>query len=308
MKIIYFIFSISINSVLATEFIEASIIIDGTERNYVYKFADDNDKNKKQPVVIALHGGGSNWKKMNKGTTKDTLNKAVNNYQMLLIFPEGKNQHWNDGRNENIQGDEKLDDVEFISQLIDKTIREYNVDADKVYIAGMSNGGFMAIRLAIEIPNKISAVAAVSAQLGDNIKHLKAKSPVSFMLINGTKDPIVPYYGGEMKMFKFSKNLGLVLSTKKTINYFVYNNHCNKTPSESFQNKRKFDQTTVTYSYYSQCDENTQIKLVTINSGGHTWPGGKQYLPKGIIGRVSKEFKASDLMLEFFIEAPARNK
>jgi polyhydroxybutyrate depolymerase len=82
--------------------------------------------------------------------------------------------------------------------------------------------------------------------------------------------------------------------------YFVNNAQCKNSAKTSFQNKRKFDKTTVTIKSYEDCIEKKRVKLVQVNGGGHTWPGGKQYLPEKIIGVRSREINASLVILNFF--------
>jgi polyhydroxybutyrate depolymerase len=298
-------FLIANAGVSAEAYENKSININGIERNYVLKYPDAYDHNSKLPLVIALHGGGSNWQKFNKGTTKLTLQKAADHQQVLLIFPAGKDQHWNDGRKgghkKNQAGKRKYDDIAFISRLIDLAIADYQVDADKVFITGMSNGGFMAIRLAMELPAKVSAVAAVAAQMSANIEHINLTQPLSFMLINGTGDPIVPFDGGEMKPFKFSKSKGLLLSSAATVNYFVKHNHCQRPAKKQTQDNRRFDKTSLLIKSYTECADNSRVEFITVRGGGHTWPGGKQYLPVGIIGRLSREIDASAEIMAFFL-------
>ncbi|MBL4661609.1 MAG: prolyl oligopeptidase family serine peptidase [Alcanivoracaceae bacterium] len=282
-------------------FNEKNIMVNKIKRSYVTKFPNSYDVDQKIPLIIALHGGGSNWKKFNRATTRNTLEKEANRNNMLLIFPEGKNNHWSDGREKHLQGQQTYDDVKFISELIDLAIDKYNVDPDKVFVTGMSNGGFMAIRLAIELTEKISAVVSISAQMSLKIQFLQLDKPISFMLINGTNDPIVPYHGGEMKLFKLPKSRGKVLSSTQTINYFVKNNKCAKPAVRSSQDHNKFDMTTLDITEYKECKGNTQVTLIKVNSGGHTWPGGRQYLPVALIGHVSKEVNASKLLVDFFL-------
>jgi len=282
-------------------FNKKNIIVNKIKRSYITKFPNNYDTDKKIPLIIALHGNGSNWKKFNRVTTRNTLEKEANRNDMLLIFPEGKDNHWSDGREKHSPAQQKYDDVKFISELIDLAIDKYNVNPDKVFVTGMSNGGFMAIRLAIELTEKISAVVSVSAQMSLKIQFLQLDKPISFMLINGTDDPIVPYHGGEMKPFKFSKSRGKVLSSTQTINYFVENNKCKKPAVSSSQDHNKFDMTTLDITEYKECNDNTHVTLIKINGGGHTWPGGRQYLPAGLIGHLSKEVNASKLLVDFFL-------
>jgi polyhydroxybutyrate depolymerase len=288
-------------SVYAGVFNNHTIKINGDRREYITKLPIN--ENEEMPLIIALHGGGSNWRKFNKGTTRNTLEKAANNIGALLIFPAGKDNHWNDGRQVNLKNRKKYDDVKFISKLIDHVIEKYDVDADRVFVTGMSNGGFMAIRLAIELSDKIKAVAAVSAQMGFQNKFLKMRHPISFMLINGTKDPVVPYNGGEMKLFKFSKSRGNVLSTDETLEYFLKNNNCIKRSVNSSQDNHKLDMTSLVINHYKNCDRDVEVKLIKVVGGGHAWPGGKQYLPRSIIGNLSREINASKTIVDFFMNS-----
>lgn len=281
----------------ANGFVDENIEINGITRNYVYKYPDNYQITDKTPVIIALHGGGSNWKKLNRGTTKYTLEKAANKRQVLLIYPDGINNHWNDGRDKK----NKIDDVAFISALIDKAIDQYHADAKQVFVIGMSNGGFMAIRIAQELSQKVNSIAAVAAQMGVNNRQIKIKEPISFLLINGTEDPIVPYQGGDMKLFEFGKSRGMILSTQQTIDAFVKHNQCKPSPKIQLKNTRKFDQTSVVSKIYVDCAKQTKVKLLEIMGGGHTWPGGKQYLPKAIIGNLSREINTSEEMVDFFL-------
>ncbi len=293
-SLLLILFSANVNS---NGFVEDSIEIAGQVRHYVYKYPNNYQAIDKISVIIALHGGGSNWKKFNKGTTKYTLEKAANNRQMLLIYPQGINSHWNDGRDRKNQ----TDDVAFISALIDKSIDQYNVDVTKVFVTGMSNGGFMSIRIAQELSRKVTSVAAVTAQMGVNNRGLNIDKPISFLLINGTQDPIVPYFGGNMKPFKFAKSKGMILSTQQTIETFVQLNQCDSKPKITVKNTRKFDNTSVISKKYLNCTGESQVELLEIEGGGHTWPGGKQYLPKGIIGNLSREINASETIVDFFL-------
>jgi len=275
------------------------IKIDGLKRQFVIKKPPNWNKNKKFPLIIALHGGGSSWRKFNNGTTKHTLDIETNKQNIIYILPQAINKHWNDGRG--TFSEDSPDDVEFISQLISFAIDKYKVDPKKIYIVGMSNGGMMAIRLAIELSDKIKAVAAVSALLNTKIRFKEPKKSVSFLLIHGTEDPVIPFKGGDIKAFSFTKSRGKVVSARKTIDYFLNHNVCSTRPIKTFQDKRPFDKTSINVELYNRCYGSSQVELIQVNDGGHAWPGGKQYLPVGIIGRASREINAGKVIVNFFL-------
>lgn len=108
----------------------------------------------------------------------------------MIVFPQAHENHWSDGRK---YLDKGIDDVAFSSKFIDYFLNNYQNDKQKIDVVGFSNGGYMSIRLAIELPDKFGGIAVISAQLSDAIKNKKMKSPASFLLINSTQDSIVPY-------------------------------------------------------------------------------------------------------------------
>ena len=284
------------DTVVSSELVKNQLVVDGLTRFYAI---NEIHAKELKPLIIALHGGGSRWDKFAYKTTQSKLLNAANDKQAVVIFPQGMKNHWNDGRKHLDNG---IDDVNFISSLIDYSIKNYGVDKSKIYVVGFSNGGFMSIRLAIELPDKITGVAAVSAQLSEVLQHKKMKGNVSFMLINGSQDPIVPYRGGEMKSFKFAKSRGTLLSTQETLNYFLAGNQCSNDKEKTYFNNKKFDKTSISIENYSKCKDNTRVKLITVNGGGHTWPGGKQYLPVKLIGKVSREIDAGKEVIDFFLK------
>lgn len=280
-----------------------TLVHQGKERTYHIYLPENFDKVKSLPMVLALHGGGGEGSKFEKHTTNGTLTVEADKRNLVLVFPEGIGKAWNDGRKEIFRKKKSYDDVGFISKVIDKMIADYNIDAKRVYATGISNGGFMSIRLALELSEKIAAVAPVTAQVSQAMAKLQPAQTVSFMMLNGTKDPLVPYNGGDVKIFKFGRSRGKVLSTGKTIEIFKNFNSCEQEVIvEKLPDKAPYDKTVVEIHEYKKCKNNSEVVLVKVIGGGHTWPGGKQYLRPKRVGVVSKEINASALILNFFLK------
>ena len=284
-------------------YITETIVHEGVQRTYHIQFPENFDANNRAPLVLALHGGGGNGKLFEKQTSAGTLTVAANKRGMVIVFPEGIKKRWNSGRTEIFRGDKMYDDVGFISVIIDRMIDNYGIDAKRIYATGISNGGFMSIRLALELSHKIAAIAPVTAQISKINENKRPEFPVATMIVNGTKDPLVPYHGGEIRIFKFGRSKGNILSTDETIDRFKDYNNCNK-PAEVVVLPNNFpnDGTEVEITKFSQCNENTEVILVKIKGGGHTWPSGAQYLPSKKVGVVSKEINASEMILDFFLK------
>jgi len=127
------------------------------------------------------------------------------------------------------------------------------------------------------------------------------------MLINGTEDKLVKYNGGSVGFRDGDR--GHSISTDETIRLWVEQNGCSKTPAEEdMTNRDLFDKCKALKQTYSGGKNNTEVILIKINGGGHTWPGGSQYLPKFIVGNVCRDFDAEEVIWEFFKHIPERSE
>lgn len=284
------------------EFNTRTIEHDGVERTYRVYLPKNFDKNNPTPMVLALHGGGGSGNRFEKDVSAGTLTNAAESRGVILVTPEGIDKRWNDGRPEIFGSESMYDDVGFISNIIDKMALNYGVDSNRVYVTGISNGGFMSVRLALELSNKIAAIAPVTAQITEAVESTVPEFPISIMIINGVDDPFVPYNGGPIMIFNSDSNRGNILSTEESIQRFNSYNQCtniveNNPIIDNFPN----DGTSIEISKYNGCNQGTEVVLIKVNGGGHTWPDGAQYLPVSIVGRVSKEINASEMILDFFL-------
>jgi polyhydroxybutyrate depolymerase len=123
------------------------------------------------------------------------------------------------------------------------------------------------------------------------------------LAINNTDDPIVPYKGGEIRSRISSKNLGEVMSVEESVGFWIKRDGCTLTPivTEEPDTDPK-DGTTVTRMDYMNGKDGTEVILYSIKGGGHTWPGGVQYLPVWIIGKTCRDLDSlRDIRDEFFL-------
>ncbi len=269
-----------------------SIIIDAHKRDYKVHVPKSYDKSKAVPLIIAVHGGGGQAWSMEKLTKFSVLSEKEG---FIVVYPEGFEKQWNDGREVlQISAQRKnINDVGFISKVIDKVAEKYSIDKKKVYAAGISNGGFMCQRLACELSDKLAAVVSVSAAMPEKIKDkCRPANRISVMFINGTEDPLVPYDGGSVKVGK--KERGEITSTEESVALWVNRNGCQKVKSDVIKTDLEVD-----CDYYRD-KQGTEVVLYTVKGGGHTWPGGPQYLPQGLVGKVCKGMDATGEIWKFF--------
>ena len=262
----------------------------GVERTYLLDTPGGSAPAAGRPLLILLHGGGGTADSLDKQT--GGLPALANAAGYVVARPQGINKQWNDGREVN----KDVDDVAFISAMVDDIASHQPIDRSRLYAAGISNGGFMSGRLACESGLGIAAIAQVAATLGvDTDAACNPGHPVSVLAILGRADPIVPYAGGPVRLPWDSSETdrGIVLGGEA---YLLRWAQRNGTDAPVAGPSIAPDAASV----IATAPSGAEVELVTVEGGGHAWPGGVQYLPKVIVGSVTDTFSASNLMLEFF--------
>lgn len=277
---------------------------DKLARRYAIFRPSSNDK---VPLVLALHGGGGSALAMTRHSD-GTLEKLAKEDQFLLVYPEGVKGQWNDLREypRSFAHRTRIDDIGFLTSLIEHLVEKEKADPKRVYVMGVSNGGMMAQYLAIKQSDKIAAACSIASSIPKNLydQHLPTE-PVAMMLINGTADPIVPWKGG-MVSYKGSKN-GRVLSVEQTIEFWVDINECSKTAiHEKLKKNDSSDPTRIERLIY-RAQGDKEVILYKVVGGGHHWPGNDTRKSRTLaafvdrrIGPLSRELDASLITWEFF--------
>lgn len=278
----------------AQQNISAQLNHAGRERTYQVHLPRGHETRKPAPLVLALHGGGSQGRSMINLTR---FNQLADQHGFVVAYPDGEFRRWNDGRQSGVADSRMVDDVGFLSALIDTLAREYGIDRGRVYATGISNGGFMSLRLACDLADKITAIAPVAATMGRDLSaRCKPSQPVSVLLIAGTEDPLVPYEGGRVQV----RGGGAIVSADAAVERWVEINGCKAPPAIEDLLNTADDGTRTRRSTYPGCVQGSEVVFLRIEGGGHTWPGGSQYLPVARIGRASRDFDASEEIWWFF--------
>lgn len=264
-------------------------MVDGINRTFVTYIPAAASPSDKLPIIILLHGRLGTGENM---MTFADFRPLANREKFIIVCPSGINRSWNDGRPTPAQK-KGVNDVKFIDELIAYIINTYHGDASRVYLTGMSNGGFMASRLACELSNRIAAVAVVGASMDTNMDYHPNKA-ISIMYIQGTKDPLVPYIGGTMKGAG-----GDIYSHADILKLWADADHCTNFHITNLPVTAD-DGTSIIKEEYNSPGTGVKVIGYTIANGGHTWPGGTQYLPKFLVGTVSHNMNACDVIWKFF--------
>lgn len=224
--------------------------------------------------------------------------------QLFIRMAKG---NWNDCRSDTPfpAKKENMDDVGFIRTLVDKFRKDYGIDPGKVYVFGFSNGGQMALRLAMEQPDLIAAVSAVGANLPTpaTCSCILEGQTSRIMLVTGTKDPINPYNGGEVTLFGFKK-IGTVISAQASAENLAKRNGITTKPLiEKAQNLKENDlkKDNWIYAEHQTWTKAGQalVELYTIYGGGHVIPQPNFRFPR-LMGKTSKSFDVPKQAVSFF--------
>lgn len=291
-------------SALAPGDYEFKTIHDGRERMYLMHVPPSYKNDTPAPAVIYLHGGGGGI----ESSQKDGMYDYSDKFGFILLSPAGSGAlaadrllTWNAGSwgpadNESCCGyaaEHDIDDAGFISQMIDETEGRLNVDAKRIYATGISNGGIMSYRLACELSGKIAAVAPVAPPGLES--NCAPSRPVSVMHVHGTGDPCANYSGG-LSGGCVGIRKYYMLPAQHDVDFWLRENGCSGNGSISYH---KGNASCTSYS----CAQGSEVEFCTIIGGGHTWPGGWQYLPAAWVGPVSYDISFEQIW-EFFQRNP----
>ncbi len=269
----------------ATGLFYRQINVNDTLRRYAVYIPEGID-NLNVPLVLELHGGGIYIEDMTGDSGYKTPYKLwmelAEQEKFIVVYPEGLNgaynkPTWNDCRGDCIVSSD-ADDVYFLSKLIDHISEQYLVDNQRVYISGTSNGGFMALRMAVCASDKIAAVAAVAAAMPAVSDCSNPSHPISVLFMNGTDDNHMTYNGGYIGNPPNPSN-GSALSSDASVDYWMNFNQTATQPEYfAFPDLDPDDGGTIERFSYKNGMQGTEVVLYKINGGGHSAPSiSEQY-------------------------------
>jgi len=228
-----------------TIFFEQQIDDDMVSRPVIIETSANTDHLKSYPIVIALHGrGGSNTNWV------QPLSKFTNSGEFIGVYPQGHLNSWNLG-----QEPSTADDIAFISKIIDTLLSYSNVDENKIFAMGNSNGSGM-VNVLGGVNKRLKAIAPIASQLTERTEIKSNAIPLSVFQVNGDQDLLIPIDGGMKLGHPF---LSASDSAKKWATHFNCNH--NVTVEESEQ--------TILHTY-SDCDDNVVVKYLVVKGAGHT--------------------------------------
>jgi len=282
---------------LTAQTVARRLAVHGTDRTYRLHLPPGLARDGTAALVLAFHGGGGDGARM-EGLTR--FSALADRMGFVVAYPDGVGHNWNDGRDGGFSEAHRLrsDDVGFISALIDTLVAELKVDPGRVFATGISNGAIFSHYLAAHLAGRVAAIATVAGSIAEPFaREFAPAAPVSVFMIQGTRDPLVPYSGGGVARGR----RGSVIGTEASAGLWARSDGITTEPeSGELPDTDPADGCRVRWRRWTGGMGGTEVWLYTLEGAGHTWPGGPQYLPRLIVGRVCRDFDGSFAIWDFF--------
>ncbi len=269
---------------------------DGLTRHYRVYVPQRYQASTPAPLLMAFHGGGGDMNYMARDEYYGLISKA-DAEGFVVVFPNGYSKFksgklatWNAGSCCADARDQQIDDVGFIKKIITSLTRELNINRQMIFATGMSNGGMMSYRLACEMADTFTAIAAVAGT--DGTGECNPSRPIAILHIHAKNDDRVLFHGGAGKKFRDASKVTDFVSVPDTIAKWVRLNRCDTTPEPLLTKPGAHCE------QYSHCRAGVRVQLCVTDAGGHSWPGGTK--PRGS-EPPSNVISANDVMWNFFI-------
>jgi polyhydroxybutyrate depolymerase len=255
---------------------ESEILSSGVKRHFLLHVPASYDGSP-TALIFNFHGYGSNSKEEEVLTG---MSAKADEAGFIVVYPDGTQSAWFNGPIP--QG---VADRQFVRDLINHISILYNIDPRRIYATGMSNGGGMANRVACNLSDLFAAVAP-NAGAYDYWKNCDPSRPIPLLAFHGLDDQVVPYEG--------FREQAVVPAIEGWAAEWAERNGCDPTPIITTP------QDTVTVRSWSNCIDDADVILYSLENHGHSWPGSS-VMPSTI---TSQAINATDIMWDFFQAHP----
>lgn len=286
-----------------------TLVVDGYERTYWRPPADPDapSADGPQPLLLCLHGLGGTGSRLGWWSG---LDRRAPEAGFLAIFPDAISQVWDDHGCGRLDGN---DDYAFIVALVEHLVQSGAADPDRVFVTGVSTGATMTERLirAGIVRARGAALVCGTARVASHDTTPIAAPRTPMLMIAGTRDPMVPYTGGNPQGVLGRRALRTVagiltepgghesVGPERLAAEWAAANGCAPLPTVQAVATEPGDPTVRLVSWSPVDGDGAPVVYYRMDGGGHGWPSGKQYLPIRMIGQIPQHFDATGIVLDF---------
>lgn len=206
------------------------------------------------PLIVALHGQDGFNTDFEEATGLSEQGLAAG---MAVAYPQGVAGSWNAGSCCGQAGDDEIDDIGFLTALIDELVSTEPIDSSRIYLTGFSNGGMMAYDFACAQSAKVAAVSVVGAVLVS--QNCEPALPVSVLAIHTVDDQVMPIDSSDPDDPDWWPTLA------QTLDFWAATDNCQTSTEQEYVSG-------LVEHRWQQCSQNAQVRLLLLPQGGHIWP------------------------------------
>jgi len=238
-----------------------SLVSGGHRRTYLLYVPPGDSKSHRLPLVLVYHGAMDTA----QGTTSETdlLSSAEHSHNMILVFPQGYDDTWNEGAGHTPAEQAHINDVAFTAAILSRVESDFYVNTHLVVATGLSNGALLTELLGCRLAGQLTLIAPVEGQIPASVSPgCHPAAPISVYEIHGTADQAIPYGGGH---FSGVGGGTTVLSAPASAARWASLDHCSGKPRTAASGG-------VNLRLYTGCRAHVRVTLATIEGGQHQWP------------------------------------
>ena len=246
----------------------SDVVTNFTDRTYELNVPQNYDESRSYSLLFVFHGANGSGAGV-RGLVQ--LDSYASWKDIIICYPDAAVENWEEGCKCNKPHRLGIDDVGYVEYLIDKFTGEYNIDTEKIFGVGFSQGGLFAMNLACKLSDRFAGIATVASPMSVPLYNdCSPAENVSVLMIHGTSDGVLPYYGSSQGSFS-------LVSSPKAAAFWAGRNGCSSNPQTTELVEAGENSIGVKKHEYLSCDPETSVVLFEIVNGGHTWFTGNEF-------------------------------
>jgi polyhydroxybutyrate depolymerase len=244
------------------------------------------------PTVIVLHGAliSAEFTLSWYGFTEEGARRGF-----ATVYPRGIDLLWNDGRDSIWTS--SADDVGFLKKLVRALVARGVADPARLYLAGVSNGGMLTLRMMCEAPDLFAGAGIIVASMPEDVgAGCRLAKPMPVVMFNGTADPLIPYGGGTVGITGWQ---GTVWPVERTATFLARGNGCTSGSKAVVARGKASDAMRVVKLDWGSCSSERGVTLYRVEGGGHQVYGHTDFFPM-FLGSGTNLISAPEVIMAAF--------